>query len=436
MKISITASIIILLAAAFIGWQNHQRLVSIRESHARLVAAASELGLSFNRSNPEDPIRITKREREDKSADAKLAAAELIAYHRDMEKFGNNGIPRDEASQEKMLAMMDRMWSLDSSQLKIVITQINAAKDLKEQTRKNLINHAIMTLANDHPQAALALLTESSNSSMVEDMNSHIISSSLVKWAKNDPIKAAEWVRINSEKFPELITDDAKNGLIAGTALHNPKLAFKLIGELGLKETFQAISQIIAVATTAEQRTTTLAALREHLATLDDETAKKQLSDPSLRNIANSMTRESFETASQWVATANLTPEELDSFAGGLNSYSMDEKNGQWIEWIGKNLIPDKANNHISNMVGSWTRNDYQAAGTWLTTLPAGPTKNAAITAYAQTISNYEPETAAQWALTLPAGKDRENTLKQIYQNWPKNDPTAKEAFKQKHGIK
>lgn len=85
MKISIAASILILLVAALIGMRNHQRLVTVRESHAKLVAAAAQIGVSIDPSRPEDPIRITKRERENKDAAARLAAAEFIAFAREIE---------------------------------------------------------------------------------------------------------------------------------------------------------------------------------------------------------------------------------------------------------------------------------------------------------------------------------------------------------------
>jgi hypothetical protein len=83
----------------------------------------------------------------------------------------------------------------------------------------------------------------------------------------------------------------------------------------------------------------------------------------------------------------------------------------------------------------NWTRNDYQSAGQWLTTAPDGLVKNAAIRSYAETVSPYDPETAAQWALTLPPGNERERTLRRIHQNWPADDSAAKEAFARKHGI-
>ena len=54
---------------------------------------------------------------------------------------------------------------------------------------------------------------------------------------------------------------------------------------------------------------------------------------------------------------------------------------------------------------------------------------------YAETLAPFEPDSAAQWAMTLPPGKDREETLANIYEKWPKNDESAKKAFAKLHGI-
>jgi hypothetical protein len=293
-----------------------------------------------------------------------------------------------------------------------------------------------MTLANDHPQAALALFTESSDLFDADGMGGHVISSSLAKWAKDDPLAALEWVRKNSTKFPDLITDEAKGGLIAGTAIQDPALAFKLIGELGIKDSLQAISNIANAAKTPEERSATLAALRKHLATLSDEKTRTEAGHDAIGALARSALQENFDTASQWVASSKLTPEELESFADGLKHSSKTGESGQWIEWIGSHLPPEKAADKIGSFVSNWTRNDYQAAGEWLTTTPDGPTKNTAIRSYAETVSRYDPETAAQWALTLPSGRDRDRTLRNIYHNWPGDDAAAKEAFAKEHGIK
>jgi hypothetical protein len=433
-KISIAASILILLLAALFGFQAHQRLVTVRETHARLVASANQLGIAIDPSNPSAPVRITKREREDKEADAKAAAVEFIADVRQMEANREKGGLSIIVSNNSRVEVMDRMMSLNSAQLKILIAEVLAAKDLKDSTRRDLIASSLKMLAYDSPQAALALLTEMS--ALFKGSGSLIISPSLAQWAKDDPLAALEWVRNNSAKFPDLITDDAKRGLISGTAIQDPKLAFKLIGELGLEDPSQVVTGIVRAATTPEQRTATLAALREHLANLKDEKARKDLSRSAVYGFAQNIGKEGFEAGSQWITAAGFTPAELESFAGGLYSSIKNGENGLWIEWIGENLPPQKAAEKIESMVRGWTQTDFQAAGNWINSVPDGPTKNTAIRSYAETVSEYEPETAAQWALTLPPGKDRDSTLKSIYENWPKDDPAAKEAFKQQHGIK
>ena len=285
MKISIAVSILILLVAALIGVPGHQRLVTVRESHAKLVATAAQLGVSIDPTHPDDPVRVTKRERENKEADAKLAAAEFIAFAREMEAMQKKGSPPDEAMQKKIMEFMERMMSLDSAQLKILIAEVRASRDIKDEMRQGLIGFSIMTLANDHPQAALALLTESSDLFKSDGIGSHVISSSLAKWAKDDPMAALEWVRANSAKFPDLITDEAKSGLISGTAAQDPKLAFKLIGELGLKDASPAINSIAQAAKTPAERTATLTALREYAATLPDEEARAEAVEPAMRRI-------------------------------------------------------------------------------------------------------------------------------------------------------
>jgi hypothetical protein len=270
-------------------------------------------------------------------------------------------------------------------------------------------------------------------------MGKHVVSSSLAKWAKDDPLAALEWVRKNSEKFPDLVIDDAKRGLISGVAMSDPKLAFKLIGELGIKETSSQISGIISAAMTAEDRTVVLGALREHLATISDEAARHNAANNAVVALARGVVKEGFEAGTKWLATANLSPAELESFASGLSSSDKKGESGKWIEWIGASLPADKGSNSIRNIVRNWTEDDYQAAGKWLATAPAGPTKNTSIRSYAETVSKYEPETAAQWALTLPPGQDRDETLQNIYENWPKNDAAAKEAaaaFAKEHGLK
>ncbi len=436
MKISIALSILILAAAAAVGWRDDKHLVAVRHIHSELVVQAANLGFSIDPKNPAGPVRVTKHERENRDAAAKLTAAEFIAFAKEMEAM--EGQPSD-ATQKRVLDFIDKMMSMDPAQLKIIIAEVRASKDLKDETRQQLISFSIMTLINDHPQAALAIFTESSDILKDGQMGGAVISSALAKWAKEDPMAALDWVRKNSEKFPDLVTEDAKRGLISGAAASDPKLAFQLIGELGLKDSSSSIDAIIRAAKTPEDRTATLSALRDHLAGMKDEDARVEVQRNAVGELARSVANDGFEVGSKWLENADLTPAELTGFASGFNYNSIDKDIGQWIGWIGEKIPAEKSAGSIANLVSIWTRNDYEAAGKWLGSTADGPVKNASIRAYTEAVAKYEPETAVQWALTLPAGKDRDGALLNIYRNWPKDDPAAQaaaEAFAKANGIK
>lgn len=317
MKISIAASILILLVAALFGIPQHQRLAAIRESHAKLTAAAAQLGIFLNPSQPHHPVLITKRERENKAAEAKLAAAEWIAYTKEINEMGAKGASLDGAQQKRALEIRERMISLNPSQIKIFIAELKATKDLNDKTRRHSIGMALISLSNDHPQAALELFTESLDLFETGWYGKILAKSSLATWAKDDPLGALEWVKKSSAKSPDFITDDIKQGLISGAASKDPKLAFQLIDELDMKKTSSAFSSIIYAATTPQQRTLTLNALREYLAKFPPEKAE-ELSSRSFSQFAHQVANDGFLAGTQWVAESNLTPAELDSFSRSL----------------------------------------------------------------------------------------------------------------------
>ena len=443
MKISIVLAVLILAVGAMFGWHDRQQLVASRETHGRLAAEAAQFGISIDLKNPADPVRLTKRgdrvDRETEDAEARLVAREFIAFAKEMEAIEEKGGSPDAAMQQLIMAFVDRMMSLDSAQLKILVAEVRAAPDLQDETRQGLIGFSIMTLANDHPQSALVLQIESSTDSSgvlkTDGMGMQVISTSLAKWAAEDPLGALDWVRENGEKYRALVTDSTKRGMISAVAANDPKLAFHLIGELGLSA--DSVGSVVGAAKTPEERTATLAALREHLASLPEGEARQQALKSGIRYFALGAAKEGFEAGSQWIDSAGFTPEQLAGLAGGGFAQQVKiEDTGKWVEWMGENLPEGKSNDDISQMVRHWTTDDYQAAGKWLAATPDGPAKIISIRSYAETVANYEPQTAAQWALTLPPGKDRDETLKHIYHAWPEKDDAAKEVFAKQHGIK
>ena len=437
MKISIALSLLILVLGSVFCWQENQRHVSVHASYEKLVAQAAQLGIPLDPTSAVEGVRVTKRGRqhEDKEADAKTLAAEYIAFAKEMEAIEKKGGQPAMATHEESQKFKDRIMALDPTQIKILIAEIRANQDLKPETQKELMSLPIMILASDHPQTALALLTESPDFMKENGMDWSAVSTSLARWAKGDPAAALEWVRVNSAKFPDLVADEAKYGVISGTAVNDPQLAFKLIAELGLEDGNEAISNIVNAPKTSEERTAILTALRAYLTTLPEGEIRDQASRGALCELGINTGMDGFEAGSKWLENAALTPLELVDFFD-LNYGVKREETGKWIEWIGTNLPVEKSKDSIRWMIGNWTKNDYHAVGKWLAVTPDGPSKNISIRCYAEDIAEYEPENAVQWAMTLPPGEDRDETLNNIYQNWPKNDDDAKQAFKKLHGIK
>ena len=438
MKISIALSLLILALGSVLGWQDHQRHATLGAVYDRLVAEAAHAGITLDRTQTEHGMRQTKREREREreknEVDAKNAAAELIAFAKELEAMEKKGLRSYKAIQAKSLKFSDSVMSLNVAQLKLIIAEICASPELTKESQRVLISFPIMRLANHYPQTALAVLTESPDFLKEYGMGKGATSTSLAKWAKDDPAAALEWVRANSAKFSDLVDDDAKCGMLSGTAVSDPQLAFKLIAELGLKDRAKAIGNIANAAKNPEERTATLTALRAYLTTLPEGEMRDQTSKWALQSLAQAAVSEGFEAGSKWIASTGPNLENLVE-SSDLFYRNHREESGKWIEWIGVNLPAEKSRGGISTMVRRWTENDYQAAGKWLAATPDSPSKNISIRYYAETVAKHEPESAAQWAMTLPPGQDRDETLKNIYQKWPGNDDAAKQAFRKSHGI-
>lgn len=435
----IVASVVIVAVGAGLAWHEQQRLAAVRQTHQQLVNEAAQLGIAIDPAHPAEPLNLTKHGRENREVGVQLAAAEFIAFAQEMAAYREaGGNQLDAAMQQRLMEFMDRMMALNSAQLKELIAEVGANKDLKDEIRQDLIGFSIMTLANEQPQAALVIFAESSGQFTDARIGARVLSASLACWAKDDPLAALKWVRNDAGKFAALISDDTKLAMVSGAAVQYPKFAFKLIGELGLKDPDHAIQGVVDAADTPQERSATLAGLRNYLATVNDDTAREATASRSIHSLALGSMRDGFDAASQWVASAKLTPAELEDFADGLSPQPKSADTGRWIEWFGTALPPEQADEKIRGFVSTWTQNDCQAAGQWLGGAPDSPAKNSAIRAYAETVASYQPEVAAQWALTLPAGDERDATLKQIHANWPKTDAAAIEsaaAFAKEHDI-
>lgn len=393
MKISIAVSILILVVGAVIGRHDRQQLAALRITQERLIARAAKLGVST------DPAQATKRERPTRAAIAKLSISEVLEIAREIQRLNTPDGRNHQAIGALNWRILDGLSAWDVSELKALLAEIRINPDLNQQTRGMLASSCSTVLAYDHPQAALAIFTNSPD--LFTDGNDmSMVCTALACWAKCDLTAAIDWL----EKNPQPFSDYAVSGIISAVAEQDPQHAFRLIGQLGLKDKNQTAWQIVTSAKTFERKSATLAGLREYLPTIQTGDTLDHDGESYLRMLAADMHREGIEAITRWISESKLTPRELDPFLDGLANATHSGETGRWIEWMRKSLPSEQADRRIENLINNWATNDYQSA--------------------------------ARWATTQPEGKDREQVLKTIHRYWPKQDPAGKEAFAKQYGLK
>ena len=380
MKISIAASVLILAAGAVLGWHDRQQLASLRTTHQLLAVEAAKLGISSDAAL--HPTRSTKRSI--RVATAKLSTAELIEQAKAMDH----------------LRLLDSLSVLDPAGLKAILADAATNADLDERIRMLVLDSCSTVLANDHPRAALEIFTSSPELFTDGDRGRSLFLTALACLARENLTDALDWLR----NHPQHASAGAKGELIAAVAEQDCQLAFRLVTELGLGGSNQAIGPIVDAAKTLEQKSAAFAGLREYLATIQDEKVRGQVAESSIGGLARQMEREGFESATRWISEMKFTPREFEHFIDRMSFPTTNGETGRWIEWLRASPPAKITEQRIDSLIGHWATTDYQAA--------------------------------AQWAMTWPPGKDRDLTFQQIQQNWPKQDVAGKQAFAKEHGIK
>jgi hypothetical protein len=267
-------------------------------------------------------------------------------------------------------------------------------------------------------------------------MTSHVLSSSLTQWAKDQPLAAMEWIKNNAEKHPDLVKEEARLAVVAGAALTDFGLAFQLGSELGLNlDTAGTLKRMTESANTPERQREFLAALRKQAAGMPDKEAGGMLLDSGLQSLFSKVAESGYDRSMEWIGTAALTESEVLNLSRSLRYHETKADTGKWLDWMAaRQPVGADHEGSTGSLVRQWTRNDYKAAGEWLAGSPAGPPKESATIAYLETVAPYDPEVAAQWARTLPGEKAAES-IRKIHQTLADKDPDAAKAFAERHGL-
>jgi hypothetical protein len=433
MKIPILLTIVILAIAAMLGWRNHRELGQSRETQTRLLAEARALGLDPEAAARTDgAAAASRRPREsagDRAAIARDFARRLALFAREIKEIEKSGEPPPEDFQQRIFELIEEMLGLDAAQVKVLVAELRVHPELDQEMRVNIIGFAIISLADKQPRAALSLIAEAQDLLKGKD---HVVTATLERWARTEPLAALEWIRDHPATFTPESAEQAKLAVIGGTARQDPKLAFQLIRETGIQNLDEAGRKIADAASTPADRDAVLAAMRAMPE--PESTEGGSLAGAVIRRLTSKALADGFAEASSWIEKSSLSETETSAAVSEISSHS-GKDTGRWIDWMAEKLPASAVDQKVGPMMERWTREDYQAAGTWLAASPAGPARHAAVRSYAKTVAPYEPATAAQWALTLPAGPPRDDLLRHIHDQWKHSDEAAAAAFARQQNI-
>jgi hypothetical protein len=434
MKLPHILTFVILVAGSFWGVHENRNVTTLREKHQLVLRKAAALGIPADGSHPSAPAKITRRPREDAGLKVKGLIGRLVAQAREVKERQTAGMPLDEAAQKRSMEFWDEMLTLNGEELVLFIAGLKDCKDLADANKQGSISFCIDLLIGRNPQAALALLTESSG--MPGEMSRNSISRALRQWAKDQPLEALKWLRENAGKRPELVNDEARRAVIAGAARNDIALALQLVGEFKLPVADGMVMyEIGQAATTPERQLEFLKALRQQAANTTGKQDDGKILTEGFRRLFYQVTQSGYDKSMDWLQSANLSATETGALMGSLNYDRTKTDAGKWLAWLSSQSTEGKKSEYAAFLiVRDWTENDYKAAGEWLAQAPAGPVKESAIRGYVETIAPYEPEVAAQWADTLPAEKQK-SALSVIHRVLKQKDKAAADDFAARHGI-
>jgi hypothetical protein len=347
------------------------------------------------------------------------------------------GVGPDAESKKRNVDLIERMMRLNASQMESVLAALGAEPGINELAREYMRMDCVLALSTRNPRAGLDLFIRSPELLGKGSITKDSIGELLGNLAKDDPQSALEWIRANKEAHPDLVTDDIMAFFVAGVAVNDPTHAFQLLGDMEKSKHAVAVSKIIEAAATPGQVDVTLAALRQFAAAQQNpQVLKDGISEIAFGGVNN---KRGFGEASKWLASGQLSAEELESATRNMEHRVKTDETARWLEWLGDSGLPEEAvKDRAYNLSAEWTEKDYKAAAKWLATAPDSPGKSAAVGAFAAKVHPYQPQIAMQWLEILPQGSDRNKALEAIHRGMRENtnyDKEAVDAFAREHGF-
>ncbi len=414
---------ILALAALGIGgvllWRTEHQYRLIQESLREMEAGARITSPWMPTGIDVKGRKLSLRKGE---GDRQAAARQLCWDWISLEAAKKAKVPRESAlrREQQWLAITLRVGNLGPEEWDAFLDELKNFPEVEETERRSLLVIALGLVGQSDGAKALELFRELSRAGdpglSAKSSGVHAI----MELATEDPMKAVDWL----ERHGELLDNEAKRQTVRIAARQDLRQSVEVARRLGMEN--ELGSALGESAETPEDREKVVGFLREQ--------GRSEWLEPALASIGARLANGSYEESMAWIHSMNFSDEEYRSLSEGVHYWTARQETGQWLAWMDRTIGKD-ASPRVTDLVWNWTRNDYLAAGEWLTKIDDGPTKPAAVAGYIKAVTPYDPAAAAKWVATLPAGDRREKSARELYQQWRAQDEEAAKAFAEKEGI-
>lgn len=395
---SLIITALILIAAVLLGWREKRQYSSEK--------AASDKLLQEVAANPDDDFQTPRgieRRKNDLAMKAKMKKLSMDLFARSIRDAEDPVAAFGEEFRILEANLKSRLGELNPAEIKQFIEECKNNPDLNSQIKQDLNRYIREVFIQKDPIEMTRMMVKSPQLFGIGDEKTYDPFAYLVYYYSAQKTDLQIVFECLAESPPEFQSKYIGGALQFGTG--SPSQRAELLEEMRY------------FAVTPEQQ----------------ELVNSKLSELAF---GRPDAKGSFIELSDWIASANLSGEELVAATKNIQNNVRVGDTGQWLDWLAKNDIPDEISKERAfDLATRWTEKDSQAAGTWLNSAPESPEKSAVASAYAAKAYPYDPENAMKWIQTLSQGPDRTKALETIYQGMPKDSAEAK-AFASENGLR
>lgn len=349
-----------------------------------------------------------------------LTLKQILAQLKSSMRSGGMNNP---ATAIKMISLLGQIRDED------IPAALAEAADIKDPGAKTMLYMTLLTrMAEKDGPGALKYADEhlKDQGPLVKMSRMGILSA----WAEHDPEAAWKYYKDTSEEGDGGMFGGRKmmlSGLFSTMAAQDQNAAFQRLSQLEEKD--ERSVALMGIAQSASGDDESMKRLLSHISSLPDADERNDVRNNLLSQMAMSDPEKAQGLIKDLPADEKFTA--VDRI--GNSMLMNDPKKG--AAYLLENGDPQKKSQTYEKVVGSWARNDPNAAGNWLNDQPAGPELDSAKSSFANIVTDRDPTSAMEWAKSISAEEQRGNAVEQVYNKWAKKDAPAAGAALDQSGL-